>query len=83
MTPPRLLILGILPPLLVIAWLFLSKTGRVFIDSLPLKPLIILNIDKNTDRNCIVLPVFKRSRSTIDNFRGRGTSTLSADLQRL
>jgi len=44
MTPPRLLILGLLPPILVIVWLFLSKTGRVFIDSLPLKPLIILNV---------------------------------------
>ena len=43
MMPPKLLILGILPPILFIIGLFISKTGRIFIDSLPLKQLTYLN----------------------------------------
>ncbi|MDN3548884.1 hypothetical protein [Mucilaginibacter aquaedulcis] len=42
--PPLLLIFGILPPFLLIVVLFLTRSGRSFIDSLPLRGLMILNI---------------------------------------
>jgi hypothetical protein len=42
--PPRLLLLGILPPMLLIVFLFASSSGRKFIDGLVLKRLIYLNI---------------------------------------
>jgi hypothetical protein len=42
--PPFLLLLGITPPLLLIATMFLTKTGRSIIDSLPLNGLILLNV---------------------------------------
>jgi hypothetical protein len=42
--PPKLLILGILPPLLVIGFLFIGKSSRAFLDSLSLNRLIWLNI---------------------------------------
>jgi hypothetical protein len=44
MTPPMLFLLGLLPAVLLILWLFLSNTGRTFLDSLPLKQLAYLNI---------------------------------------
>lgn len=42
--PPKILMFGILPPLLTIIALFLTKNGRQFIDSLPLKNITYLNI---------------------------------------
>lgn len=43
MFPPRLFLFGLLPPFLCIIVLFISKNGRGFIDSLPLKQLTFLN----------------------------------------
>ncbi len=42
--PPKIMLLGILPPLLVIILLFATSKGRQFIDSLPLKNITYLNI---------------------------------------
>jgi hypothetical protein len=42
--PPKLFLLGFLPALLLIAYLFITKSGRAFIDSLPLKQLTNFNI---------------------------------------
>lgn len=43
-SPPKLFLFGFLPALLLIAYLFNSKSGKPFIDSLPLKELTIFNI---------------------------------------
>ncbi len=43
-SPPRLLVFGILPPMLVIIYLLLSKQGGVWINSLPLERLVWLSI---------------------------------------
>lgn len=40
--PPRF-ILAVLPPLLFILWLFISKKGKTFIDKLPLGKLLLVN----------------------------------------
>jgi hypothetical protein len=42
--PPKIMLLGILPPILVIILLFATSKGRQFIDSLPLKNITYLNI---------------------------------------
>ena len=43
-SPPRIFLFGILPPMLVIVLLFVTKGGRQFIDSLPLAQLTYLHI---------------------------------------
>jgi hypothetical protein len=43
-TPPKIVLLGILPALILIMVLFISPAGKRFIDSLPLKLIILLNI---------------------------------------
>jgi hypothetical protein len=43
-TPPKLFLFGFLPALLLIGYLFITKSGRLFIDSLPLKELTYFNI---------------------------------------
>jgi hypothetical protein len=42
--PPKILVLGIFPVLVFVILLFIRKKGRAFIDSLPLKRLIYLNV---------------------------------------
>lgn len=42
--PPKILLFGILPAVLAIILLFATRKGRQFVDSLPLKNLIYLNI---------------------------------------
>ncbi len=42
--PPKIAVFGILPPMLLILFLFLTTKGNQFIDSLPLKNLTYLNI---------------------------------------
>jgi len=42
--PPKIMLLGILPAMLVIILLFVTSRGKLFIDSLPLKNLTYLNV---------------------------------------
>ena len=42
--PPRIFLTGVLPTLVTVLFVFLSKKGRIFMDSLPLKNLTFLNI---------------------------------------
>ena len=42
--PPKIILLGILPTILTVIFLFATKNGQLFIDSLPLKNLTYLNI---------------------------------------
>ncbi|MDA6071854.1 hypothetical protein NJT12_19705 [Flavobacterium sp. AC] len=42
--PPKIMLIGILPTLLIIILLFATSKGRQFIDSLPLKNLTYLNV---------------------------------------
>jgi hypothetical protein len=42
--PPKIFLFGVLPNIIAIIWLFLSKTGKRFIDSLPIEKLTFLNL---------------------------------------
>ncbi len=42
--PPKIMLIGILPTILTVIFLFATSKGRKFIDSLPLKNLTYLNI---------------------------------------
>lgn len=42
--PPKIFLFGVLPNIIIIIWLFISKKGRKFIDSLPIEKLIFLNL---------------------------------------
>jgi len=42
--PPKIFLLGILPPILTIVYLFTTQLGKQFVDSLPLKNLTYINI---------------------------------------
>jgi hypothetical protein len=42
--PPKIILFGILPPVLTFIFLFATQKGRQFIDSLPLKNLTYLNV---------------------------------------
>jgi hypothetical protein len=42
--PPKMMILGVFPAMLIVLLLFLTTKGRQFIDSLPLKNLTYLNV---------------------------------------
>lgn len=42
--PPRIFLLGVLPNILVIFWIFMSRSGRRFIDSLDIKKLTYLHV---------------------------------------
>jgi len=42
--PPRILLFGVVPPLLLIAFTFLSKKGKAFIDTINLKTLTYFHV---------------------------------------
>jgi heme/copper-type cytochrome/quinol oxidase subunit 4 len=42
--PPKILLFGILPTILIIIYLFVTQKGQQFIDSLPLKNITYLNV---------------------------------------
>jgi hypothetical protein len=42
--PPKLLVFAVLPPLIVILLMFVTKPGRTFMDGLPLKQIMYVNV---------------------------------------
>src|SRR3954464_9538924 len=42
--PPKIVLTGVLPMVVVIAFLFISRKGRLFIDNLPLKNITWINV---------------------------------------
>ncbi len=42
--PPKIMLFGIFPPLIILVLLFSTKKGKYFIDSLPLKNITYLNV---------------------------------------
>lgn len=42
--PPKIFVFGIFPTLLLILWLFISRSGRKFIDSLPIEKITYIHI---------------------------------------
>ena len=77
MMPPRLLIFGILPPLFLIIGLFLTKNGRAFLDSLPLKRLTMLNIVRIPVETVLFRLFLYRAVPQLMTFEGGNVDILS------
>jgi len=75
--PPKLFILGILPPLLLIILLLITKKGRKFIDSLPLKNITYLNIIRITVELVLYWLFLQKAIPELMTFEGRNFDILS------
>lgn len=75
--PPKLFILGILPPLLLIISLFLTKKGREFIDSLPLKNITYLNIIRIPIELVLYWLFIQKAIPELMTFEGRNFDIIS------
>jgi hypothetical protein len=75
--PPRLLVFGIIPPCLLIAILFLTKNGRYFIDNLPLKNVLMLNIVRFPVEITLFLLYFHKAVPELMTFDGGNPDILS------
>jgi hypothetical protein len=69
--PPRILLLGIFPTLLTIILLFVTKTGRQFIDSLPLKNLTYTNLVRVPVEIVLFWLFLKKAVPELMTFEGR------------
>jgi len=75
--PPKLFILGILPPLLLIISLLITKKGREFIDSLPLKNITYLNIIRIPVELVLYWLFLQKAIPELMTFEGRNFDILS------
>ena len=69
--PPKILLLGIFPSILTILFLFATKKGRQFIDSLPLINLIYLNIVRIPVEFILLLLFVNKAVPQLMTFEGR------------
>ena len=75
--PPKLLVLGILPALVVIALTFLTRAGRNFIDSLPLSNMTWIHVVRiPVEIGLLVLFIHKAVPQAM-TFEGRNFDILS------
>ncbi len=75
--PPNIFLLGVLPTLLVILTLFLSKKGRQFIDSLPLQYYTFIHIVR-IPVECVLWMLFvNQGVPEIMTFEGRNFDILA------
>ena len=75
--PPKLLVLGILPPLLLIILLLVTKSGRLFVDSLPLKQVTYLNTVRITVEISLWLLYLNKAVPKLMTFEGGNFDILS------
>jgi len=75
--PPKLFIFGILPPLLLIILLFLTKRGREFIDSLPIKNIAYLNTIRIPVELVLYWLFIQKAIPELMTFEGRNFDILS------
>ena len=75
--PPKLFLLGILPPLLLIILLFLTQKGREFIDSLPLKNITYLNTIRIPVELVLYWLFIQKAIPELMTFEGRNFDILS------
>jgi hypothetical protein len=75
--PPKILIFGILPTFLMMLVLFSTKYGRVFIDSLPLQNITILNTIRIPVELVLFWLFLNKSIPAIMTFEGRNLDILA------
>ena len=75
--PPKLLVLGILPPMLTIILLFATTKGRRFVDSLPLKNITYINVVRVAVELVLLLLFLNKAVPQLITFEGRNFDTIS------
>ena len=75
--PPKILLLGILPAILTIIYLFVSHKGRQFIDSLPLTYITYLNIVRIPVELVLLRLFLFKAVPQLMTFEGRNFDILS------
>lgn len=75
--PPKIMLLGILPPILVIILLFATSKGRQFIDGLPLKNITYLNIVRIPVEIVLFLLFINKAIPELMTFEGRNFDILA------
>ncbi len=75
--PPKLFIFGILPPLLLIILLLVTKNGREFTDSLPLENITYLNIIRIPVELVLYWLFIEKAIPELMTFEGRNFDILS------
>lgn len=69
--PPKIFLIGILPAVLAIVYLFTNQTGKQFIDSLPLKNITYLNIVRVPVEMVLFWLYLNRAVPELMTFEGR------------
>ena len=69
--PPKILLFGLLPTMLIILFLFITKNGKLFIDSLPLKNLTYLNMIRIPVEVILLWLFLNKAIPEIMTFEGR------------
>jgi hypothetical protein len=75
--PPRIFVWGLLPTLIVIIALFITKGGRQFVDGLPLAPLTYLNTIRIFVELVLWLLYFYKTIPRLMTFEGRNFDILA------
>ena len=75
--PPKIMVMGILPAILVMIILFSTSKGRNFIDSLPLKNLTYLNIVRIPVEIVLFLLFLNKTIPELMTFEGRNWDILA------
>ena len=75
--PPKLLLLGVAPMILIIIFLFITKKGRLFIDSLPLENITWLNIIRIPVELVLLGLFIHKAVPQLMTFEGRNFDILS------
>lgn len=75
--PPKLLLLGILPPIILIILLLITKSGRAFVDSLPLKQVTYLSTVRVAVEICLFLLYLNQAVPKLMTFEGGNFDILS------
>lgn len=75
--PPKILLLGIFPTILTIIFLFVTSTGRRFIDNLPLTYITYLNIVRIPVEIVLLLLFFYKAVPQLMTFDGRNFDIIS------
>jgi hypothetical protein len=75
--PPKIFLFGIAPAVLTIILLFITRQGRSFIDSLPLKNITWLNIVRIPVELVLLWLFFKKAIPQLMTFEGRNFDILA------
>jgi len=75
--PPKIFLLGVAPMILTIIFLFITKKGRLFIDSLPLKNITWLNIIRIPVELVLLGLFIHKAVPQLMTFEGRNFDILS------